>query len=616
MRIARACSSYRAAANARAAKVLQVVRLIPRLAPAACAELLSVDLTSERVERAPYPLTAARLGGVSVAVELLSTAIGGPLDPLSPENPLVFAPGPFAGTAVPAATKHAVATISPLTGRLTDGLSSSHWSGALRRLGLSALIVQGARANWTVLAIDDTGVRFLDGTALLGLSPAQTTQRLREMLGGRHWRVAAIGPAGESGVRFATIDNDGRQAGRGGAGAVMGSKRLKAIALASGTDSAFEIADPERVQTISRALRERALGPDTAKYRVLGTGANLRVLQRMGMLPTRNFSSASFEGAERVTPERAREEPEAYLERRSGCANCPVQCEHMYVRRTGDRKAASASEYESVWAFGPNCGVDDLDAVLDAVGRCDAYGLDTISAGGTIAFAMECAARGLIDVDAFGTPLRFGNAAVLAPAIDAIARGEGLGETLGLGVRAAAEAIGGGAEVLALHVKGLELPGYEPRALPTYALALAVCTRGACHNRAAAYDVDLRNPGQLLSDEARAAAVIDAEDTAIAWDALVLCKFTRHCFDDFWSEGATLWSAVTGEPLDPAGLREVASRTWQRKRALNEKLGWTPAEDVLPVRLGEPLRDGPYAGARIDAASLERQRWIYETLRS
>jgi len=160
------------------------------------------------------------------------------------------------------------------------------------------------------------------------------------------------------------------------------------------------------------------------------------------------------------------------------------------------------------------------------------------------------------------------------------------------------------------------LPGYEPRALPTYALALAVCTRGACHNRAAAYDVDLRDPGRVLADGARATAVIDAEDTAIAWDALVLCKFTRHCFDDFWSEGATLWSAVTGEPLEPAGLRDVARLTWRRKRALNEKLGWTSAEDVLPVRLGEPIGEGPYAGARIDPASLERQRGIYETLRS
>jgi len=598
------------------AKVHRMVRLIPRTAPAACAGLLTVDLSSERVEREPFPLGAARVGGASAAVEILSAAIAGPIDPLSRDNILVFAPGPFAGTAVPAATKHAVATVSPLTGRLTDGLSSSHWSAALRRLGFSGLSIRGAHAGWTVLAIDRSGFRFLDATALLGLGPAQTTERLRETLGGRHWRVAAIGPAGERGVRFATIDNDGRQAGRGGAGAVMGSKKLKAIALSSEGEASFEVADPERVELIARALHDRALGRDTAKYRILGTGANLRVLQRMGMLPTRNFSATSFEGAESITPERAREAPEAYLERRGGCANCPVQCEHMYVRRSKDRKAAAASEYESVWAFGPNCGVDDLDAVLDAIGRCDAYGLDTISTGGTIAFAMECAARGLIDADAFGTPLRFGNAAVLGPAIDAIVRGEGLGATLALGVRAAAEAIGGEAESLALHVKGLELPGYEPRALPTYALALAVCTRGACHNRAAAYDADLRDPGNVQGDVARALAVIDAEDTAIAWDALVLCKFTRNCFDDFWTEGATLWSAVTGEPLGADGLRETARNTWRRKRALNARLGWTAAEDVLPARLGEALGDGPYAGARIDPTGLERQRVAYEELRA
>jgi aldehyde:ferredoxin oxidoreductase len=460
----------------------------------------------------------------------------------------------------------------------------------------------------------------LDAAALLGLSAAETTVRLREKLGDKRWRVAAIGPAGERGVRFATIDNDGRQAGRGGAGAVMGSKRIKAIALLSDSDASVSLADPDRVRTIAAALRARALGPATAKYRILGTGANMRVLQRMGMLPTRNFSAATFEGVEAVTPERAREAPDAYLERRTGCSNCPVQCEHMYVRRSahsnGGSKKPSASEYESVWAFGPNCGVDDLDAVLEAIGRCDELGLDTISTGAAIAFAMDCAEHGFVDVDAFGTPLRFGNKAVLRPAIDAIARGEGLGRILGLGVRAAAETIGGNARELALHVKGLELPGYEPRALPTYALALAVCTRGACHNRAAAYDVDLRDPSNTLDDEARAAAVVDAEDYAIAWDALVLCKFTRDCFDDFWSEGAALWSATTGIPLDAEGLRAAAKATWRAKRALNARLGWTSAEDVLPARLGEPLGDGPYAARRIDPEAIERQRQIYECLRA
>jgi aldehyde:ferredoxin oxidoreductase len=582
-------------------------------------DVLYVDLGARTFERVSEHVAQAELGGASLAIALLDAEIAGPIDPLSAENALVFAPGPFAATAVPAATKHAIATVSPLTERLTDGLSSSHWSGALRRLGLAGLVIRGAASEWIALAIDRESVRFLDATELLGASPAETTKRLRTQLGDPKWRVAAIGMAGENQVRFATIDNDGRQAGRGGAGAVMGSKRLKAIALLGQGDSSLPLADPERVQKIARDLRERSLGTATAKYRVLGTGANLRVLQRMGMLPTRNFAQASFEGAERVTPERAREAPEAYLERRGGCAHCPVQCEHMYVRRAGDGKSkgkAAASEYESVWAFGPNCGVDDLDAVLDAIARCDDYGLDTISAGGAIAFAMECAERGLIDTEAFGTPLRFGNGAVLGPAIDAIARGEGAGATLALGVRAAARKIGPQAEAFALHVKGLELPGYEPRALPTYALALAVCTRGACHNRAAAYDADLRDPGNVLSDEARARAVVEAEDTAIAWDALVLCKFTRGCFDDFWTEGAALWTAVTGVQLDGPSLRAQAQRTWRRKRSINARLGWTPAEDVLPDRLSEPVADGPFAGTRIDPQRLEQQRMIYEEVRA
>jgi aldehyde:ferredoxin oxidoreductase len=578
-------------------------------------DLLEVDLTARRARRRPLDGELSQtLGGDGLAVALLERAIRGPLDPLGPENPVVFAAGPFAGTPVPAANKHAVATVSPLTRRLTDGCSSSHWSAALRRLGLAALAVRGQAADWTALAIGASGVRFLDARPLLGASAAETSARLRAGPGGAALRVAAIGPAGERGVRFAALENDGRQAGRGGVGAVLGAKRLKAIAL-EGTGE-VPVADPLRARELALRLRERALGPATAKYRVLGTGANLRVLQRMGMLPVRNFSAVSFEGAEAITPERAREAPGVYLEKRSGCAGCPVQCEHMYVRRTRERREAAASEYESVWAFGPNCGVADLDAVLDAIAACDRYGLDTISTGGVIAFAMECAELGLLDSGAFGTPLRFGNAAVLEPAIAAIAATAGLGSTLALGVREAAARIGGGAERFAMHVKGLELPGYEPRALPTYALGLAVCTRGACHNRAAAYDADLRSPGNALDDAERVRSVIDAEETAIAWDTLLLCKFVRGCFDDFWSEAAELYSAVSGRACDGAALRAEARATWQRKRAVNTRLGWTAREDDLPPRLAEPLASGPHAGARIAPERLARQRSLYERLRS
>ncbi len=437
---------------------------------------------------------------------------------------------------------------------------------------------------------------------------------MRERYGDRSVRVCAIGAAGERGVRFASVENDGRQAGRGGTGAVFGAKRLKAIALRGRGEVA--IADAAATAAIAGALRARALGPKTAKYRVLGTGANLRVLQRMGQLPTRNFSAAQFDGAEAVTPERARESGGAYTELRAGCAGCPVQCEHMYVRKGRDRREAAASEYESVWAFGPNCGVGDLDAVLDAIGRCDQLGLDTISTGGAIAFAMECAERGAVARNAFGPDLRFGNAAVLLPAIDAIAARRGLGDILAEGVRAAARRIGNGAERFAMHCKGLELPGYEPRALPTYALGLATCTRGACHNRAATYDKDLRDPSSDPGDAARARDAIEAEDRAVAWDSLVLCKFVRDCFDDFEPEAATLWSAVSGLAMNGEELRAAAQRTWERKRAINARLGWTPDDDTLPSRLfDEPIASGPNAGRRVDPLRLDALRAAYEAER-
>ena len=291
----------------------------------------------------------------------------------------------------------------------------------------------------------------------------------------------------------------------------------------------------------------------------------------------------------------------------------------MYVRRERDRRGAAASEYESVWAFGQTCGVADLDAVLDAIAACDRYGLDTISTGGAIAFAMECAERGLVPRDAFGPPLAFGEAAVLAPAIEAIAEGRGLGAVLSLGVRAAAERIGGGSEGFAMHAKGLELPGYEPRALPTYALGIAVCTRGACHNRAASYDRDLRDPaaaaGGEASDGELVARVVEAEDYAAVWDSLVLCKFIRDCFDDFYAEAAALWSAVAGLDIDAAGLRSAAQRTWEAKRRINRRLGWNVSDDTLPPRLFTPLAAGVLAGARIDPGRLERLRELYEDTR-
>ena len=272
--------------------------------------VLEVDLTTQTTRR--YDLSdddlADALGGVGLAVFLLDRYLTAndlrTVDPLGPDNAIVFAAGPFAATAVPAATKHALATLSPLTGLLNEGLSSSHWSGAIRRCGFAAIVVSGTAAGWTTLVIERERVSFEAADALLGMSARESAHALRMRHADTTLRACAIGVAGERGVRFAAVENDGRQAGRGGTGAVMGAKRLKAIALrASGS---IPIADRETTAALAAELKARALGPKTAKYRVLGTGANMRVLERMGQLPTRNFTASTCAGVESVTPERAR----------------------------------------------------------------------------------------------------------------------------------------------------------------------------------------------------------------------------------------------------------------------------------------------------------------------
>ena len=275
------------------------------------------------------------------------------------------------------------------------------------------------------------------------------------------------------------MSHDGRHAGRGGLGAVMGAKNLKAVAVHAATRVAP--ADPEGVLAAARDLRARSFGPATAKYRELGTLANLLAFNAIHTLPTRNFTAATFAEAPRLAAEDL-----AGLRRvaRNSCASCTIGCEHIY---RGHGSTTTRVEYENVFALGPMCGVSDPDTVLEASARCDALGLDTISAGGTIAWAMECVDRGLLDAPW----LRFGDGAALLRALDEIGRREGLGALLAEGSRRAAASVGGGSADFALQVKGLELPGYEPRTLQAMALGLAVNARGADHNRSGAYEADL-----------------------------------------------------------------------------------------------------------------------------
>jgi aldehyde:ferredoxin oxidoreductase len=374
------------------------------------------------------------------------------------------------------------------------------------------------------------------------------------------------------------------------------------------------------VLAFARDLRERSFGPATAKYRELGTLANLLAFNAISTLPTRNFQSATFEGADRLGAEapagaqgagdaEADPPPEIGGMRRvarSSCASCTIGCEHIY--RVGGGKKTRV-EYENVFALGPMCGVSDPEAVLAASARCDDLGIDTISAGGTIAWAMECAQRGLIDAPW----LRFGDSAALLRILDEIGgRSTPLGSLLSEGSRSASRTVGAGSASFAPHVKGMEMPGYEPRTLHSMALGLAVNARGADHNRSGAYEADLSGDlDRLDGGDAHVAAAIETEDRAAVMDSMILCKFLRGVFTDPFAEWAELLSAVTGWDMTGTELRATARRIVMTKRVYNIREGWQPADDWLPDRLlNEPLT---LPSGRVATLTADRLRMMIDS---
>jgi aldehyde:ferredoxin oxidoreductase len=544
---------------------------------------LIADVSDGSASVLPLPdeLLRAYLGGAGLGAWLMHRLAPPGVDPLAPEAPLAFVFSPFVGTPLTTSAKFAVVAKSPLTGMLNDALASSHFAISGKLTGNDAIVVRGACRRPSALLVDGDGARLVDAADLWGRPAAEAEKRLRERLG-RGWRVAAIGPAGEKGVRYATISHDGRHAGRGGLGAVMGAKRLKAIAVRAATKVAS--ADPPAVLAAARDLRARSFGPATAKYRELGTLANLLAFNAISTLPTRNFQAATFAGAPKLAAE---DLSKLRSVTRNSCASCTIGCEHIYSARGGKQMRV---EYENVFALGPMCGVSDPDAVLAASGRCDELGMDTISAGGTIAWAMECAERGLIDAPW----LRFGDGGALMRALEEIGARQGLGELLAEGSRRAAEHVGGGSAAFAPHVKGMELPGYEPRTMQAMALGLAVNARGADHNRSGAYEADLSGEhDRLEGGQPHVVAAIESEDRAAIMDSLILCKFLRGVFTEPFDEWAALLSAVTGWEVDGAELRQTARRIVMAKRVFNIREGWLPADDWLPERLlSEPLQIG------------------------
>lgn len=523
---------------------------------------------------------------------------------------IVLSFGPLLGTPLTTSAKFSIVAKSPVTGRFCDALSSSDFALAGKRTGFDAIVIEGAAPAPSVLLIDGDQVHL--APALESWSSEMTTSQCAAWLDAQFpgFTFAIVGPAALKDVMFACITNGGRHAGRGGLGALLARMRVRAIGLRG--SQPVTLADAPRTLSIAKDLARRSLGPATEKYRALGTVANLATFNRLAALPTRNFQASTFDGADAlsgevlsVTRERGR----------GSCRSCTIGCEHFFEVRPGE--APQKMEYENVLALGPLCGISDPETVLSASRLCDELGMDTISTGATIAFAMECAERGLLSDERWreeALDLRFGNGPKMLSMVERIAHRRGpLSGLLAAGTRAAARELGPQAEAIAPHVKGLEIPGYEPRALQTMALGLSVAARGADHNRSGAYDADFSGKVNRLdatADSARFA--IATEDRSAILDSLILCKFIRGALTDLHGECAEMLSAVTGLDFSAADLGDAASRIVAMKKHFNELEGWTAAEDTLPSRFfDEPLPSGVAKGTVLRRAGFEAMKQAY-----
>ncbi len=571
-------------------------------------KILHIDLSNGKTVTEPLEEEFARLyiGGTGFGVKTLIDHQRPGIDPFDPENPLIFTLGPLAGTMAPAAgSKHGVFAKSPATNFIGEGYSQGFWGAELKRAGYDIVVIKGKAEKPVYLWVDDESVQLMDASHLWGKTTWETEDIIRKDLGDPTVRVSSIGPGGENLSRVGCIINERfRAVGRTGLGAVMGSKKLKAFAVRGSHD--VQVADPDALEEFCKELYERARGPLTRKYRTLGTPENILVHNRLACLPTRNWQSATFDGADTVSGEYLNEH---FVVKIQACSACPMRCEHIAHISEGPFKGTySRVTYEMTYAWGPCCGVDRLEGVIKAIEQCDLYGLDGISTGVIVAFAMECYERGLITKkDTGGIELNFGNWKALPEMVRKIALREDIGDVLAEGVKRAAERIGGGSEKFAMHIKGLEMTGYDIRGLKTAALGYAVSRIGADHQRHGAYDVDISGKvDRFRVEKGRGKIVMDHEDFYCIADSMIICKFSRGIWNGPYDDLAKIYTLITGIPMTPEELHKAGERISNLARIYNIREGLTRADDTLPYRVMHlPIPKGIAKGCRVTKKELD-----------
>ncbi len=563
-----------------------------------------VNLNSRVVTYSSFgSLLVGYLGGRGLGVRILIDEIEPTTPALSPENKLIFATTPLLGTGAPSFVKYSVVTKSPLTGTILMSLAGGFFGSALRKSGLDGLIIEGKSPIPVFLWVHDSKVEIRDAAQLWGMRVSDTVAEVRRLVNQPKAQVAAIGPAGERGVLYASIISDDSAAARGGTGTVMGAKNLKAVA-ASGRKH-LPVARPDAFAEARQALAHQFLSSEAAvAFGKYGTPGNVHIVNARGLFPTMNYRQSTFEGAESIDGVKLEEMPH----KRFGCYGCPIRCRKKVSLTNGPYAGTgySAPEYETLWAFGADCGNSNLEAIIAANHLCSELGLDTISTGNAIGFAMQLFESGLLsESDTDGLDLRFGNHAAMVSLVERIGMRSGFGKLLGEGVRRAAEALGHGAERFAMHVKGMEISGYEPRAAKGMALGYATSPRGACHERAFLPQEAFGAPPHVdpLTENGKGAMVKARQDEVAVMDSLGFCVLAGRGAQ--LADLVPLWNGVTGFDQSEADLLTVGERICNLERVFNLKAGFSAADDTLPEHfLVDQLPDGPARGQVVDLQRL------------
>jgi len=566
---------------------------------------LRVDLTNRisAVEILSDETLTRYFGGKGLAAHLLFECAPPGVDPLAPESPLIVATGPASDSRLAPANRYAIVAKSPLTGIFGESYAGGFVAPAISAAGYDAVLLMGAADEPVYVEISPEGAVFHDASGFWGLDLYEAEEALEKDLGVRGAKAIVIGPAGENLVPFAIVGNDeGHVAGRTGMGAVLGVKRVKGLVFHG--DVSRTLFDPDGVADYNRDLRRR--GQESAGVQAfgqMGTPATAAAVNLAQAFPSRYWSRGTVPHWEEIGAEAMAEQFDI---RHRTCQGCFIACRKLATVRQGRRAGLTLEgpEYETIYAFGGLCEVDDPAEILYLNDICDRLGIDTITAGNVVGFAIEAASRGTLNLD-----ITYGDVDGIAALLHQVAHREGPGDLLAQGVRGAAQELG--LEDLAVHVKGLEPAGYDPRGLKGMGLAYAVSDRGACHLRATVYKPELTGAADPSTAEGKAELVLDYEDRHTIFDTLIFCRFYRDLIG--WDDLSTVIHGLTGLEMDKGGLQALSARIANLIRDYNLREGMEPSDDTLPARLTrEPLEP---SGASLSKKELGKMIEEYYALR-